>query len=52
MIIGIGIFEQFEYLSMKTFILEKAAKVHKGKSNLVKKCGVYWYQEMGSAEWA
>jgi hypothetical protein len=52
MIIGIGIFEQFDYLSMKTFILDKAAKVHKGRSNLVKKCGVYWYQEMTEEQWS
>lgn len=52
MIVGVGIFEQFDYISMKAYIQEKAEKVHKARSNLVKKCGVYWYQEMTDAEWA
>jgi hypothetical protein len=42
-IVGVIIFEQFDFISMKTFILNKIDKIHKMKSKLVKKLGIYWF---------
>jgi len=50
-IMGAGVFEKFEFEPMKKYLLEKAVHVHKCKSKLVKKFGVFWYQLMTDEEW-
>lgn len=50
-IVGVAVFEQFDYVNIKTHILEKLQNIHKCKSSLVKRLGVYWFQEMSDAEW-
>jgi len=50
-IVGTCIFEQYDFISMKAFILEKTAHIHKMRSKLVKRFGIYWFQEMTDAEW-
>lgn len=44
-------FEKFDYLSMKTHLLSKAALVKKCKSILVKKLGLFWMKELDDEEW-
>ena len=50
-IVGVGVFEKFEFESTKKYLLAKAADVHKCKSKLVKRFGVFWYQLMTEEEW-
>jgi hypothetical protein len=50
-IMGAGVFEKFEFEPMKKYLLEKAEHIHKCKSKLVKKFGVFWYQLMTDEEW-
>ena len=50
-IIVVGIFEKFDYLSMKNFMLEKAVIIDKCQSKLIKKFGLFWHQKMSDEEW-
>ena len=50
-IIGVGIFEKFDYISMKQYMLEKANKLDKCQSKLVKKFGLFWFQKLTDEEW-
>ena len=40
-----------EFHSLKKYLLEKTALLHKCRSKLVKKFGVWWFQEMPEEEW-
>ena len=42
-IMGAGVFEKFEFEPMKKYLLEKAEHVHRCKSKLVKRFGVFWF---------
>ena len=42
-IVGACIFEKYDYISMKNFLLERTAKIPKMRSKLVKRFGVYWF---------
>ena len=42
-IMGVGIFEQFDFVTMKNHLLNRALNIDKCKSNLVKKFGTYWF---------
>ena len=42
-IMGAGVFEKFEFETMKKYLLEKAQHIHRCKSKLVNKYGLYWY---------
>ena len=50
-IMGAGVFEKFEFEPMKKYLLEKAEHVHRCKSKLVKRFGVFWFQLMTDEEW-
>ena len=43
MIVGVGIFEKFDFISMKAYMLEKCTLVNKCQSKLVKKLGLFWF---------
>jgi len=42
-IVGVGIFEKFDYVSMKQYMLEKCVLINKCQSKLVKKFGLFWF---------
>ena len=50
-ICGVFFFEQFEYESMKTYLIQKTAGLHRCRSKLVKIFGFWWYQDMSAEEW-
>ena len=50
-VLGTLYFEKFEFESMKNYLEAKTADIHKCRSKLVKKFGLWWYQEMGEKEW-
>ena len=43
--------ETFEFDSMKKYIHSKTSNLHKCRSKLSKKFGLWWFQEMDEAEW-
>ena len=45
-IVGAGIIEKFDFVTMKQYCLEKCMALDKCQSKLVKKCGLYWFQKM------
>ena len=49
--IGTLFFEPFEFESMKMYLEEKSAVVHKCRSKLVKKFGMWYFQKMTDDEW-
>lgn len=50
-IVAGAIFEKFDFISMKQHILSKVSQLHKGKSILVKRLGLFWMQELSDEEW-
>ena len=50
-IVAVGIFEKFDYVTMKNYLREKTNVIHKCQSKLVKKFGMFWYQKMTEEEW-
>ena len=50
--VGTIIFEKFEFEQMKQYLLNKTEDLHKCRSKLVKKFGIYWFQKMSPEEWA
>jgi len=50
-IIGVAFFEKFDYETIKQHLISKLEHIHKCKSVLVKKFGVYWFKEMSDQEW-
>lgn len=51
-IVGVGIFEKFDYLSMKQYMLKKCTLINKCQSKLVKQFGLFWFKQMSDEEWA
>lgn len=51
-IMAVAFFEKFEYESMRQYIIEKSENVHKMRSKLVKRLGLFWFKKMGKEEWA
>ena len=49
--LGVLTFEQFDFESMRDHLINKTETVHKCRSKLVKKFGVYWFQKMDPKEW-
>ena len=49
-IVGSLFFEEFEFDEMKNWIIKKTENLHKCRSKLVKRYGVWWYQEMSDDE--
>ena len=49
-IVGCIFFEEFDFDEMKHWILSKSADLHKCRSKLVKRYGVWWYQKMSAEE--
>ena len=45
-IVGVIFFEEFEFESMKEYLLMKTTELHKCRSKLVKKFGIYWWKRM------
>ena len=43
-IVGFLQFEKFEFESMRDYLLDKTANIHKCRSKLVKWFGIYWFQ--------
>lgn len=50
-IVAGAILEQFDYISMKQHILSKVTQLHKCKSILVKRLGLFWMKELSDEEW-
>ena len=50
--VGCIIFEKFEFEEMRDYLFSKLEKIHKCKSKLVKKFGIYWFKDMSGEEWA
>ena len=48
---GALFFEPFEFEMMKNYILEKTKVVNWGRSKLVQKYGLWFFQEMEDEEW-
>ena len=46
-IMGVGIIEKYDFISMKQYMLEKCVQLDKCQSKLVKKFGLFWFQKMG-----
>ena len=44
-------YENFEYESMKKYLLEKSENIHKCRSKLTKIMGVWWFEKMSPQEW-
>ena len=42
-IVAVGIFEKFDYVTMKNYLIGKTDVIDKCQSKLVKKFGLYWY---------
>ena len=43
-IVAVGIFEKFDYVTMKNYMFEKCSLTNKCSSKLVKKFGFFWYK--------
>jgi hypothetical protein len=50
-ITGVLFFEEFEFESMKNYLLQKTETVHKARSKLSKRFGIYWFEKMSAEEW-
>ena len=51
MIVAVGIFEKFDFVTMKNYMAEKCSLTNKCSSKLVKFAGFYWYKKMSKEEW-
>jgi len=49
-IVGTLFFEEFEYEEMKQYLIEKTGPLHKCRSKLVNKFGIWWWKKMGEEE--
>ena len=49
--IGVCFFEPFQFDKMKEHMLLKSETVHKCRSKLVMKFGLWFFKKMGSDEW-
>ena len=49
-IVGNLFFEEFDFKEMKQYLLNKTADLHKCRSKLVKRFGVWWYLKMDAEE--
>lgn len=45
-VIGCIIFEKFEFEEMRDHLLKKTEDIHRCRSKLVKKFGIYWFKKM------
>lgn len=45
-ITGVLFFEEFDFESMRNYLIQKTSTVHKARSKLAKKFGIYWFQKM------
>jgi hypothetical protein len=45
-LLGVWILEKFDYQEMKKYIYNKTQNIHKARSKLEKKFGLYWYVKM------
>ena len=50
-IVGTVFFEKFEYEEMRDYLMERTCLLHKCRSKLSKKFGIWWYQRMTKEEW-
>lgn len=50
-IVGAMYFDQFEFLSMREYLISKSEGLHKCRSKVVKRFGIWWYLKMSSDEW-
>ena len=44
-------FDEFEYESMKNYLISKTSTLHKARSKLSKRFGIYWFTKMSDDEW-
>ena len=51
-VVGALTFEKFEFERMRDHLLKKTEDLHRCRSKLVKKFGIYWFQRMTEEEWA
>ena len=49
-IVSAVFFEKFEYEEMRSYLLERTATIHKCRSKLTNKFGLWWYQKMSDQE--
>ena len=50
-IVGTLFFEKFEFEEMRDYLMERTSLLHKCRSKLVKKFGIWWFQRMSLEEW-
>ena len=50
-IVGVFFFDQYDYESMKHFLITKTAGLHRCRSKLVKIFGLWWFKEMNKEEY-
>ena len=50
-IMGCLFFEKFEFEEMKTYLEQKTSQLHKCRTKLVKKYGLWWYKQIEDNEW-
>ena len=43
--------EPYEYISMKKFLIKRTEDIHRCRNKLVKKFGMYYFQQMTEEEW-
>lgn len=48
---GTLFFEKFEFEDMRDYLMERTCLLHKCRSKLVKKFGLWWFQRMSLEEW-
>jgi NRPS condensation-like uncharacterized protein len=49
--LGCVFFEKFEYESMRDYLEQKTEMMHKCRSKLTNKLGLYWFQKVSKEEW-
>jgi hypothetical protein len=50
-IVGALYFDEFEFESMRDYLMAKSSGLHKCRSKVVKRYGMYWYLKMSKEEW-
>ena len=50
-VVGPTFFQKFDFEGMRDYLFKKTENIHKCRSKIVKKFGLYWYKQMTPEEW-
>jgi hypothetical protein len=50
-VLGPTFFKKFDYEGMRDYLFAKTENIHKCRSKVVTKFGLYWYKKMSKEEW-